>query len=320
MLRGDGRVEAGGVEARLAGRHDDLDEGVCGELHHEDGAQRANLEREVPDLVRVARRARVLGQAGLERLPHVAEALIAVDGRVAPALLRGPLGDDEERGALVQQDLLRLDGGAEAPELLLDDSEVGDQVVDDGGPGFVERLVPDGSGKWLDLEALRGMASDGGHVLEGFGRLGLSKTHALVEDLLALGAHDEIHLVDENEDLGGGRVLRQGGHDGHISSEVAIDVTRLDVKDVDEDADIAENVDALLVNVVFHKCLLTATIPQIKRQVAQKLHMRQIDIDGRTAINLTCQRRFSRSTHAKIVKVKNYSLHLRRLSKGTSSS
>lgn len=88
----------------------------------------------------------------LPALEDVAHALEAVAVGVALPFAGGPFGDDEERGALKEEDLVGVDGYAEGGQLGLDDAEVRDQVVDDGGPGFVEGLVPDGGGEELHVE------------------------------------------------------------------------------------------------------------------------------------------------------------------------
>lgn len=65
--------------------------------------------------------------------------------------------------------------------MLFDLVEVGNEIVDDFGPSFVERLVPDGGSKGGDVEGI------------GFG---FDRTNTLIVDVFALVRDNEIHLVD----------------------------------------------------------------------------------------------------------------------------
>lgn len=272
MGGGDARVELGGVEASLSRREDHLDVGIGRKGHEDEAEQGTQGELELLKLVRVARGARPASQAVLESLHDVGQALLTVAVRVAGGLFGLPRRDDQEGGAFVQENLLGLDGLAQGAELLLDDGQVGDQVVNDARPGLVEGLVPDGRRKGLDVEVGARVAG-AGHVLQGLGRLDAHEAHAVVEDGLLFVGHDEVHLVHEDKDLGRGRVLRQGGHDGDVGGQVAVRVARLNVKDVNEHADRGKHVGALLVDVVFHKSFLSTAVPQVERQVAQEFDM-----------------------------------------------
>jgi hypothetical protein len=53
----------------------------------------------------------------------------------------------------------------------------------------------------------------------------------------------------------------------------------LDVKDVDQNFDIPEDVIPLIGEVVLHEGLLTTAIPEIERQIAEKSDVRMLDID-----------------------------------------
>lgn len=271
---GDPGVELGGIEAGLAGGEDQLDVGVCGEGHDDEAEEGAEGELELLELVRVAGGTGPAGQAVLEGLHDVGEALLAVPVGVAGGLVRLPGGDDQEGGAFIEEDLLGLDGLAQGAELLLDDGQVGDQVVYDAGPGLVQRLVPDGGGKGLDVEGLSGGGADGsGDILESLARLDAHETHALVEDGLLLVRHDQVHLMHEDKHLSGGGILGQGGHDGDIGGEVTVRIAGLDVEHVDQDAHRREDVCPLLVDIVLHKGLLATTVPQVEGQVPQEFDM-----------------------------------------------
>lgn len=297
VLDGDLAVEHGGVEPGLAGGQDDHEVGVGGELHDEEAEAEAGLVLHADELLGVAGGAGEAGDALLEVLHDVGHALEAVLGGVVAALGGGPGGDGEEGGALEEEDLLGLDGEPEVLEVALDDAEVGDEVVDDGGPGLVEGLVPDAGGEGYHVDAAApsnpsaaanpafAFADDADADAGGeLARLLADEADAVVVHGLAAGGHDEVHLVDEDVDAGGGAELQQGGEDGDVGGEVAVDVARLDVEDVDEDADVGEDVDALLGEVVLHEGLLAAAVPEVERQVAEEFHVREVDVDGGSSI------------------------------------
>lgn len=220
MLNRNLAIEHGRVEAALAGRQHHHEICVCRKLEDKQAEAGAGLVLHAGKLLGVAGRAREARDALLEVLHDVGHALEAVLGRIARRLLGGPRRDGQERGALEEQDLLGLDGDAEVGEVALDDGEVGDEVVDDARPGLVQALVPDGRGKGRDVN-LVGVAVDGVDVLEG---ALADDADAVVVDGLARGRHDKVHLVHEDVDLGAGRVLQQGGEDGDVGGEVAVDV------------------------------------------------------------------------------------------------
>ena len=129
----------------------------------------------------------------------IGHALETVFGWVAAPFVGGPRGDGEEGSALEEKDLLGFDSETKVCEVALDDGEVGNEVVDNGCPCLVKALVPDGSRKWNELHAIW-ICTDRVDV---FARLLSDDAHAIVVHRFTRIGHDEIHLVDEDVDLGG---------------------------------------------------------------------------------------------------------------------
>lgn len=179
----------------------------------------------------------------LEVFDDIAEALKSVRSRVHCANIAAPGGNDKEGGALEEQDLFRQDELAQITQMLLDLVKVWDEIMDDFSPSLVEGLVPDRSSKRDGNEVL-GLASDLGDPL--------------VVDIFALGGDDQIHLVDEYVDARGGRELTKGSDDRAVGEEIALEVSRLDVEDVNQDTNVGENMLALLREVVLHEGILSA--------------------------------------------------------------
>lgn len=152
--------------------------------------------------------------------------------------------------------------------------------MDDGRPGLVQALIPDRRGKGRQIDG----ADVDAHGVDIFDRLLADEPDAVVVDGFTSIGHDEVHLVDEDVDLCRGRVLQQRGEDGDVGCEVAVDVARLNVEDVDEDADVGEDVDALLGEVVLHKSFLAAAVPQVEGEVAQELDVGEVDVDGGASV------------------------------------
>lgn len=113
----------------------------------------------------------------------------------------------------------------------------------DPRPGLVQRLVPDAAPEGVDREGVLGAGPDQGRPL-------------LVDALAVLGL-DQVELVDEAEDVGVGAELLQGVDDGVVRVQVALDLARLDVEDVDQDGDVGEDVAPLGGEVGFHECVLS---------------------------------------------------------------
>jgi hypothetical protein len=70
--------------------------------------------------------------------------------------------------------------------------------------------------------------------------------------------------VNEAKNGGIGRVLGERFNDGAVSEEVAIELTGLDIEDVDEDFDVLEDVVALGSEVVIHECILTGSSSSVR--------------------------------------------------------
>jgi signal transduction histidine kinase len=61
-------------------------------------------------------------------------------------------------------------------------------------------------------------------------------------DEFALVLLHEIHLMDETEDLGFGRELEDGLQTRLVVMHVFLEFARLDVKDIDQDLDVSEDI------------------------------------------------------------------------------
>src|SRR6266536_715141 len=162
----------------------------------------------------------VLGDGMLERLHDVREALVAVEVGIHLADFGDERGDGQEGGTFEEDDFFRFDELAEDFEELLDAGKVGNELVNDSSPGFVQGLVPNAAGEGVDFEALRATANQGRAFI--------------VETTTVLGLY-EVHLVNEDEDVCSLAVLLESLDNRVVGFEIAIDVTRFDIEDVDED-------------------------------------------------------------------------------------
>ncbi len=90
--------------------------------------------------------------------------------------------------------------------------------MDNTAPSFVQTLVPYAGCVGVDFE-LAGFISD--------------EADTLVKDALPEVVLHEIHLMDEAENDGGRTILLKSFDDPAIGDEVALELARLNVKDVD---------------------------------------------------------------------------------------
>lgn len=88
-----------------------------------------------------------------------------------------------------------------------------------------------------------------------------------LEDAVAMLGLHEIHFVHEREDVGARGVFLEGFDDGGVGDEVAVVVTLaavklegLDVKNIDEDADVGEHVGFLGGEVIFGESVLSVLV------------------------------------------------------------
>lgn len=80
--------------------------------------------------------------AQLELLNYVADLLESVDIALLFALV---MGDDQERGSLEQQNFIGLSQSGQNSWVHLQLLDIGNQLIDNTGPGFVERFHP----RWM---------------------------------------------------------------------------------------------------------------------------------------------------------------------------
>lgn len=78
--------------------------------------------------------------------------------------------------------------------------------------------------------------------------------------------------------MGFAGVLDQCRDDVDVGCEVALYVSGFNVEDVDEDADVGEDVGALLGKVVFHKGFLSAAVPEVEGEVAEEFDVGEVDV------------------------------------------
>lgn len=233
-------VQDGAIVRGLPGRDDDEDVRVVREAAQEDvELRRLGVHHQEPG--RRRRGMCVPGGAVLERLEDVREALVPVVDRVHVADVGGDGGDSEEGRPFKENDLLRIDPLREGSQEALNDGEIGDELVDDPRPRLVERLVPDAAPKGIDFEVLRATPDEG---------------RPFLVDPLAVLSLDQIELVDEAENVCVRAVLFQGVNYGVVGVEVALDLARFDIEDVDKNRDVREDVAALGGQVRFHECIL----------------------------------------------------------------
>ena len=70
--------------------------------------------------------------------------------------------------------------------------------------------------------------------------------------------------MHQHEHFGAGAVLRQRADNGPVAHDIGGEFPTLNVENEDQDGHGAENVGALVGQVVFHKSVLAATIPQVE--------------------------------------------------------
>jgi hypothetical protein len=147
--------------------------------------------------------------------------------------------DHQARRPLVQYQLPRLHHLGQLPKQPFNTPRIRYQIVDNLRPRFIQSLIP--NTRREELYRRR----------EAFGCLAYVLC-ALFEELLSQARLDEVHLVDQDEDGGG------GGDDGGVGDYVGGELAGFNVEDEDEDCDGAEDVGALVREVVFDEAVLPA--------------------------------------------------------------
>ena len=128
--------------------------------------------------------------------------------------------------------------------------DVREQDADDLRPGLVQSFIPDGRSKalCLVLEVVRGRLHD--------------PLHFFGEHFVPHVFSDQVHLVDEDEDLGVLREVGQRAQAVHVVLQVDLELLRGHVEDENEHADVLEDVVSLRLEILLHKSVLATTIPQ----------------------------------------------------------
>lgn len=148
--------------------------------------------------------------------------------------------------------------------MALQHRRVGDQCIHNARPGHVERLVPYRGGQTRELQRLALVGQDAA---------------SLGEDPLAHLLLHQVHLVHQTKDARRGGVVAHGFQAINVGMQVSLELARLDVKDVDEHLDVAEDVVALCGQVVLHEGVLAPAVPEVEGQVAEEADVRVLDVD-----------------------------------------
>ena len=180
----------------------------------------------------------------LVRLQNTRDPLKPIREWIVALRIPDHMRDGETSRPLVKDQLSRIDALGQPLQQALDGSGVGNQMVDDLGPSLVEALIPDAGGEEVD------------RVPKGLGR-GTDVLGALLEQLGAQLALDQIHLVDQAEDLGAGTAVAQRPHHGRVVDHVGLELARFDVEDEDQHRHAAEDVVVLVAKVAFHEPVLS---------------------------------------------------------------
>lgn len=143
-------------------------------------------------------------------------------------------GHPEKSTPLKQDNLLSRNLLCKCAQEFLNNGQIRDHPVNNASPSLIQSLVPNAASKCFEAHPVCA---------------GCYHVASFVVDSFAVLVLDKIHFVHEGKDLRGGGILFQGGNDRGVGVEIAVDFTRFDVKDVDEDLSIAEDVFALSVEV-----------------------------------------------------------------------
>ena len=138
------------------------------------------------------------------------------------------------------------------------------------GPGLVETLVPDRGGE----------ADEVRETVLGRGLLQLF--HHQLEELLSFIQLDEVHLVQQNKNLGVRRVLLELLERLGEDFDVFDDLLGFHIKHVYQHLNHLEDVVLLLCEIVLHKHILTTAIPEVKCHIPQEPPVRMLDVYGGT--------------------------------------
>mmetsp|Transcript_15183 Transcript_15183/g.34981 ORF Transcript_15183/g.34981 Transcript_15183/m.34981 type:complete len:338 (-) Transcript_15183:133-1146(-) len=184
---------------------------------------------------------------------------------VAPPLR---LRNDQKGGPLKEYHLVGVADPTKLVEVGLQQSNVGNQIGDNLRPRLVERLVPDGCPKALK-------------VLHPARQTGfLDELLAVLQNGLPILLRHQIHLVDEQKDPGVRGVLLDGLQDTAKVVKVLLGRLALDVKDVDEELDAAKDGFPVTLEIRLVKGVLSAAVPQVEDQSAQKSDVVVFDVEG----------------------------------------
>lgn len=244
MFPGQLRVDDSTIERGFSGRDNDKDVGVEGEFHDEH-TELSSLETELDKLRVGSRQTGMLGETLLERLDDIAETFEAVLARVHLADRASDMGNHKEGRTFEEDNLLGFERIRQSTQVILDDVDVRDQHVDDSRPRLVKRLIPDGGGESRDLVNAAAY---------------LDHSDAFAENAFAEIIIDQVHLVDHAENDGRGATLGEGPNDGCISDKITIEFTRFDVEDVNQDADVGEDVIGLGTEVILDEGILSRKV------------------------------------------------------------
>ena len=132
------------------------------------------------------------------------------------------------------------------------------QRANDLGPSFIQTFIPNRCGEADDVGEPILYCCAGQFI------------HHDVEEFFAFIQLDQVHLVQQDEYLGVGGVLRELFQGSHEDFYVLHDFLRLDVKDMDEYLHHLEDMVLLFGEIVLHEDVLPTTVPQVQSHITKK--------------------------------------------------
>lgn len=93
---------------------------------------------------------------------------------------------------------------------------------------------------------------------------------------------DKIHLMHEHKHPCPRRIILQRLNTLTINQTILCKLPALDIKDIDQNSDVLENVVPLLLEIVLHEGILPAAVPEVEGEVAEEADVGVLDVDGGT--------------------------------------
>ena len=106
----------------------------------------------------------------------------------------------------------------------------------------------------------------------------LNQWRSFHESALSVFFRDEIHFMNQNKYRCVGAVLLHRFKNSIEKCNIILQITRVDVEDIDQHLNIPENSISLRVKVTLIEAVLATAVPQIKCQVAKETNMSMLNI------------------------------------------